>query len=349
MKDIKYHYAKNENGEIVDISDVTEEYRKEHRFFCISCGEEMIAKMGKIKVKHFAHKVDTQNCNSETYLHKLTKLRLKEKFYSDNPFEVAYWVDIHCSKEKSCIFYKKDVCRKKELRIYDLKKYYDVCEEERREDKFIGDLKITSSTNPNLPPILIEVCVTHECTLDKKESGIKIIEVYIRDEDEILILLSNGITESKDDKCKFYGFKRDVDSHLTNERDNNIWRYSLYKSGLSYVSKNSSCSEYDRKNNHNAILEINIDNNRCVVSSIYDIGDVISLSLGYNVKTCRLCKYRKEDYDLCSNFCCLYKKYGTPKNPESKDAIKCGYYKIDNDIIEWVRGHMSDITFNIVK
>ena len=89
MPKIKYHYALNKNGDIVDIADVDKENRKAQRFFCINCGAEMIPKLGKFKVRHFAHKAETPDCNSETYLHKLAKLRLKEKFYSSAPFEIA--------------------------------------------------------------------------------------------------------------------------------------------------------------------------------------------------------------------------------------------------------------------
>lgn len=362
MRDIKYHYAKNENGDIVDISDVNEEYRRCHRFFCISCGEEMVAKIGKIKARHFAHKVDTENCNNETYLHKLTKLRLKEKFDSNESFEVAYWINRRCSNINSCVFSKDSVCEKRELKIYDLKQYYDICEVESKEDKFIGDLKISSSKNKNLPPVLIEVCVTHECTLEKKESGIKIIEVYIKDEEDIINLLSNRIAEDKDydsdiylkskkdkDKCRFYGFKRDIDSFVLDVRTDDISRFVLYESGLSHLSKNLYCSEYTCKVYPNSILEINIDGNYNVGTSLYKIGNVISLSLGYNVKTCSLCKYRKENYDD-SNFCCLYKKFNTPKNPESKYAKECKYYKVDNDVVNEIRQqYIPDITFKIVE
>ena len=80
MSRIKYHYAKNQDGVIINIADVVKEDRKSQRFFCISCGAEMIPKLGEVKARHFAHKAETPNCNSETYLHKLTKLCLKNKF-----------------------------------------------------------------------------------------------------------------------------------------------------------------------------------------------------------------------------------------------------------------------------
>ena len=69
MSRIKYHYAKNQDGVIIDIADVVKEDRVSQRFFCIGCGAEMIPKLGEVKARHFAHKVESPKCNSETYLH----------------------------------------------------------------------------------------------------------------------------------------------------------------------------------------------------------------------------------------------------------------------------------------
>ena len=170
MPKIKYHYALNDNGGIVDITDVDKENRKVQRFVCINCGEEMIAKLGEIKVRHFAHKSETPDCSSETYLHKLAKLRLKEKFYSSESFEIAYWQEVKCSDKSSCPFFKEEECKEKKLKSFDIKKYYDTWQEEHRADSFIADLKISSSLNPDLPPVIIEIYVSHKCSMPKKES-----------------------------------------------------------------------------------------------------------------------------------------------------------------------------------
>ena len=69
MADIKYSYA-YDGDVVVHIDDVSEH----GTFYCISCGKEMVAKLGDKKSHHFAHKVNDVSCNSETYLHKLAKL-----------------------------------------------------------------------------------------------------------------------------------------------------------------------------------------------------------------------------------------------------------------------------------
>lgn len=47
--------------------------------------------MSQAKIKyHFAHKNTIPDCNPETYLHKLAKLKIKEKFDSGLPFEISF-------------------------------------------------------------------------------------------------------------------------------------------------------------------------------------------------------------------------------------------------------------------
>lgn len=73
MKQIKYSYCLDENKNLVHISSVTDENRHSRTFFCLECGQPMIAKIGKVKVPHFAHAADTA-CDGESYLHKLATL-----------------------------------------------------------------------------------------------------------------------------------------------------------------------------------------------------------------------------------------------------------------------------------
>lgn len=45
MDNLVYAYALNEVKEVVHIKDVTEEMKERTLFFCISCGDEMVARM----------------------------------------------------------------------------------------------------------------------------------------------------------------------------------------------------------------------------------------------------------------------------------------------------------------
>lgn len=63
-----------------------------------------------------------------------------------------------------------------------------------------------NKTNPNLP-IFIEVFVTHECSQEKKKSGIRIIELSIQSEEDILDIV-NSTNLNECEKVKLYNFKR---------------------------------------------------------------------------------------------------------------------------------------------
>ena len=71
-KPIKYQYAKNSSGELVDINIINKDCNNE-KYFCIACKQELIPKLGDKRIHHFAHKIDTYNCSKETYLHELGK------------------------------------------------------------------------------------------------------------------------------------------------------------------------------------------------------------------------------------------------------------------------------------
>ena len=208
----------------------------------------------------------------------------------------------------------------------------------------------------------IEIYVSHKCSLPKKESGIRIIEVRIKDESDILDLILHPIAEDEDcrysfeprnPKCRFYGFNKEA-KHLDSLDVRSIPRFYLFKSGSAFVSnmdERRSCRECSRKDNPKAILELNIDRFYLDHPSPYEIGYVTALNLGYDVKTCQLCKFRKNGFDspygTSANFCCLYKKYGTPQFPDSKDAMNCQYYRVDNDLIGEITQSLKDIIVSV--
>ena len=73
MDNVRCHYVYDEEEKIVHVDDVSRDTAKSHRYHCISCGAEMIPKLGNLREHHFAHKAAC-SCNSETYLHKLGKI-----------------------------------------------------------------------------------------------------------------------------------------------------------------------------------------------------------------------------------------------------------------------------------
>lgn len=182
---IKYHYAIDKDGNLVDIDKVTRDDRAK-QYFCVGCGEELIPVLGDVREHHFRHKGNL--CSKETYLHKLEKKILKEKFDSQAEFIIKYYIKYYCDKSKNCersTLYKQQHCLRKELIVQDLKQMYDTCAEEAYYNGFRADLKIYSKSHPEREPIFIEISVTHDCEEKKKDSGIRIIEVKIDSEEDV--------------------------------------------------------------------------------------------------------------------------------------------------------------------
>ncbi len=81
-----------------------------------------------------------------------------------------------------------------------------------------------------------------------------------------------------------------------------------------------SCREVLKKDNDKAIYEVSIDCFYLDYTSPYEFG-----------------------FGLCPIFCCLYKKYGTPENPEPQYVHQCQYYREDKELMDKVSRQMPPI------
>lgn len=219
-----YSYALDENQCLINAHDA----QKGHEYFCLSCGSIMIPKQGKIRTWHFAHKVknDKDNCSYETYIHKLAKEEIRKCFLESEKFEISFSGEIECNVNECPLEYQNLVylnkrCKGSINKTFDLKKWYDSCEEEEPIDDFRADLLLKQKEKKEIPPILIEICVTHESTEKKLNSNYKIIEIHIATEEDIENVISakrivekteRSVRDRKkvDDRVLFYNFKKTV-------------------------------------------------------------------------------------------------------------------------------------------
>ena len=350
MPSIKYHFAL-EGNEVIPIEKVDKNERHAHTYKCMGCGAEMIAKIGEKKAPHFAHKGNGENCSSETYLHKLAKRLIREKFETPDPFYIKYNRIGSCSKINECPFGNQTECEVIQPYTFNLKQYYDTCKEEVQINGFVADLLLTNSTKPERAPVLIEVCVTHECTKEKLDSGLRIIEIKVKCEDDIRALLKKDVLcesltvlknpeledwiEEKGD-AKFYNFDRKTQG----EGERKIPRFILFESGKCYVEYSKySCHSLKKKIRPNSVFEVSFvpkeGENYCYPYEY--LGYLIASKYIPNFKTCILCKFRKSYMDMFmedKTICCLYKKYNTPKEPEPTYANQCQYYRPEDTILK---------------
>ena len=211
---IKYHYVLDEAWTLISVEDVCLEDRNKHRYTCLGCGAEMILKAGKVKARHFAHKINTEHCGVETYLHKLAKRIVKRKFESGGKFEIEHIQTVRCTDAGTCPFFIESLCKDDVCKSFDLRKFYDICEEEKSIDGYVADILLSDSTGKYSEPVLIEVHVSHKSTEQKIRSGQKIIEIKVSDEEDVNALSDGSFRESRyyrdEGNIHFFGFKRDA-------------------------------------------------------------------------------------------------------------------------------------------
>ncbi|MBR3495819.1 MAG: hypothetical protein IKH37_03700 [Prevotella sp.] len=335
MKQIKYSYCLNENNELVHISSVTVDNRHSHTFHCIECGQELIAKIGKIKVPHFAHGVDTA-CNGESYLHKLAKRRILEKFMSADNFSLNFVRDIPCKNADNCTFYKDYTCVSRgELIKFDLKAVYDTCQEEVRLGEFQPDLLLTNSAKPDREPIFIEVYKTHKSDQRKLDSKYRIIETKrLENEADIDDIVRRGFIESVN--CELYNFHPKFPPTTPPIKDmeyeHRYTRFILNKNDTVTV-KFVTCEDLNKRFDPEAVRELNIDEYfyqpNQLDSDLCWKGLVYLMKKGLTLRNCFLCKYYKY-YKFKEYSICRLKPYLRPKQ---ETAISCPNYLIWNQYL----------------
>ena len=77
--------------------------------FCLSCGHELFPKW-EVRAHHFAPKEDV-DCDGESYLHKLAKIKLKEIYNKTIPFEIEFRRKLFCKDKDECPFYDEFKCQ----------------------------------------------------------------------------------------------------------------------------------------------------------------------------------------------------------------------------------------------
>lgn len=355
MAEIKYQraYIDNDPEKIISIKEITKENRNQYKYYCIGCGKELLPRAieSKYRKPHFYHK-EIVECSGETYLHKLAKKVIKKKFNEQSSFIVGYPVNSNCSKT-DCKYYSP-YCRESDsLYQINLKDYYDTCEEEspvkgfeeESLDKvFIADILLTNSTKPDIEPVLIEICVSHPCDEEKRNSGLKIIEIKIRNEQEIDELEQNDVLLEKrfglikERNVEFISFKREINERRTAKIDRYILNSMQNPNG--YITQ-INCSKAKYKLRTASILELNLVNR-----NTYMRADIFTALLwqieNKGIRRCNFCKFyyatANEDYAICR----LSKNYGKPMYPSMDEAERCNsysfenYLKIDNYFIEEV-------------
>ncbi len=335
MTEIKYQYAYDESGRLIDINECPEEERRCHIYHCLGCGKELRPRAigSKYKRAHFYHKGQAE-CNTETYLHKLGKLLVKQKFDSTESFMVSYPITKSCNKE-SCTLRNSNCDHKGVMHEVDLKRYYDTCRLEAPIKGFIADLLLTSSHDASIPPTLIEICVTHPCSDEKRASGLKIIELKIGTEQDIRGIISNGMFEgslsysSEHGAVKLIGYRR----YFRELMEEYVYRYIFNprKQESGYLTR-VSCHQANHKLYKDSITELNIRaaNTECNVEILTPL---FWMHRNKQLRRCDICQFYYATAYEDKAICRLSNKYGKPKFPKMKDAEECRSFRVKDNFL----------------
>lgn len=330
-KDKFYRHAIDKNGNLIHVSAVTEESRHDG-YRCVCCNDELVPVLGKKNAHHFRHKTDA--CSYESYIHKIWKRRVQDNFYKSKSFKVSYFVATPCKETHSCQI-KKHVpnakCNVFYIQTIDLKQEYDTCVEEQVYMGYKGDLVLTNSKQVEKEPLFIEIAFTHNCEEAKIDTGIRIIELKVNDdENKPICLAESGDLKLRLNEGNPYNMK-----HLPNVRFYNFNRLPYPKVGLHsfvrsekgnyviYYSSNATCKTLPQHMD-NSVMEIAIAD-----EILYSRGDgyfiEAIMALGarnyYLVGDCRLCTYKIVN-DIYHRKCPLMTEMGYDS------ALQCKKYQV---------------------
>ena len=343
-------YALNATGQLLGIDDVPAGTKC--GCFCPACKEPLIAKNRGLKRRHhFSHQSGTE-CNHalESMLHLLAKQKTREAFLTQTEFYVEFCYRSFCSTYRDCKFRNDTECCKIEKKRFNLKQYYDSCEQEipygnmnRR-----SDLKIFSSTKPERKPIYLEFFVTHASDSEKLHSGNKIIEIAIQTENDISRLVKDGIIEPTYDEftdmeddipgITFHGFKN---KDYKNERISipiEFTRYILYKSGKIFPKSDSCNCKSLAKAKSSSLLEICVNTFPSLNTSL----QIRYLCYSrFNIPNCILCKNYVSRYVGQGKICRLYKTFNMSfhEQIDTERARTCKSFKINQEEMESILEH----------
>ena len=355
-------YCFDENGKLVHINSLSNETRHAQKLYCLQCGREMVANLGKIRVKHFSHKIDCA-CDGESYLHKLAKFRIREKFISEESFPITFVRDVPCKEHKSCPYYSEYCCTEsmripRDLKFWDDKPVYSTCEEEKEHDGFRPDLLLTTdSQDSSLAPTFVEVYKTHKSNDSKLNSKYKIIETtQIKSEQDIDDIIERGFIEGEN--CTTHNFNPKFPA--IRKSDVPIERFILDKNGKATVIYAQDyliyCDIVFQKLDANSYRELNIipsgwrwnQSEQHISLSSYEKGLLYLKKKGLQIDNCILCKYNKYNDYHQGHICIRYKEFGFHSPfPGQTRAKGCPKFELNQELMEYPMSELEKEVFEI--
>ncbi len=330
-KKVQYKYALNEQGDLVSIHDAQ---KGKNKFICPECHGEMIPRKGDHNAYHFAHK--TTECKYDNYLHTLAELLIQKWYNESKSIKLSVPINEKCVDFESCLFKKIGCIHVVNSQFYDLKKWYNNCEREPNDTiakyGFKPDLFLRDDGNTR-NCIFIEIAVTHKCEPPKINSGIRIIEIFIDNEEDIETIIKNNLIQCNE-KIQMYNFRGEDKTRDIENYELSLSKFYLFPSNKVHADFHFKCHE---KNENRGIFEITVDGDELALNTpkdhmFFDIAIAYASQFYDDLKHCQLCRYQKND-SFGSRICALYKKYGTSRYCSDNNPSRCSYFQKDFALI----------------
>ncbi|MCD8296312.1 MAG: hypothetical protein LUC88_01935 [Prevotella sp.] len=315
--ELDHHYAVTQNDQLVNIRSTHKE--DGNKYYCPYCKQEMIGKRGSKREWHFAHKV--KPCSYDKYLHSLAERRIKDWFNQNELIDLNMSRYNTCDQNFRCPFYCKDKCSSLiDNKPYNLKKYFGECELEHKFGGFIADIFCHNKTY-EAKPLFIEINVNHECTEEKKDSGIHIIELKINSEEDIdKIVGSTSLYEGPN--VKLYNFKQMVNDSEKFSRS--VLKYcQVSEIGCHLYIDEYNCKNYNES--HQGCYEITMPTDKCEDLGISEdrfkkMCQAITYKKRLSRQNCDICAYKSKEP---SNNCFLYTKGRVSQDQRKYNGALC--------------------------
>ena len=332
---IKYRYAIGNDGNSVDVSDLTKETRRKNApYICYGCGKELIPNLGKKKVKHFSH-METCECSVETYLHELGKLTFikeyKDCLTNEQPFLFTTENPAVCTYYKDLI---NETCENRKLVEFDLTKVFKIIILETHYKGFVPDILLLSDDKSDA--LFIEIVVTHESEKEKIDSGYRIIEILLKGEADIDTIRGRKIFEYGHNITTYNLDKKLYTGNVCNgDCKKRLNVFMVHHSGkcilIDMPIKDALVAEQSEICRYFKLLGLAADDDKKQRNLFVNLIREAHFS-GVQVKNCYMCKYHGWATRSKTIFCKLLKT-----ETYSNDATKCNYYRIFKNMNECER------------
>lgn len=323
------HYALDTKGNLVYIKDAP----RGNQYKCPSCNKPMIARMGEHNEWHFAHS-DNSACNYDKYLHTLAEIKICKWFNE----EKSVWVTIDepitkkkckdfetCNsscKGQGCIVndYGRSI-----QKSFDLKKHFIEAKREQSPKgiPFVADILCNRETEGK-SPLFIEICVTHPCIEEKKNSGIRIIEFVIKSEKDIENIISGNSIQVEGVTVNLFGFKRKEQTDDTQPLAINLKNFILFKDDEWKIYP-GNCRSGDL---HMAAFEIGCKGRYINAKAI--LAKAMSVGMATHQKL--MCRYNGDNHGG-GNVCLASEKFGLSRICR-ENYRNCFHYEVTKEDYE---------------